>query len=29
LRKVDASFFLTSEEMRNEKLNELGIWVIK
>jgi hypothetical protein len=25
LRKVDASFFLTSEEMRNEKLNELGI----
>jgi hypothetical protein len=25
LRKVDASFFITFEEMRNEKLNELGI----
>jgi hypothetical protein len=24
-RKVDASFFITFEEMRNEKLNDLGI----
>jgi len=24
-RKVDASFFITFEEIRNEKLNELGI----
>ncbi|HOB26374.1 MAG TPA: hypothetical protein PKG93_04440 [Bacilli bacterium] len=24
-RKVDSSFFLTLEEMRNEKLNNLGI----